>query len=556
MLPTRSVVALISMLTIGFVCVPAQTYGGELTDEPLVVPVIPNSTPARAMEKPLWGSDVTISEGTVASYHKGQVVSVADTVGGIYVAINEVFQDTLSRIIVYRSTNGGEDWAQIGGFRVIGYAIQSFDMCIADTTGGRLLLGLAFTPRADNGSIGQEAKHGGTLFWGSMLTDGSHWRVRTIAAMTSSICYREPSICTNGAGAYVSGTRFFVAAVKVARADNQGWKLYVNTSNDWGDGWTNPDTTIAGVYIEYPTIAVDWTSSPDSLCIAFSSFEFPTTGYDGREICVARNTYLYPDAWVKKVTPSPTDDMYPTMAMDHSNGDIIVSYCRYNSDTGSRDLLYNYSTNQFRGYARDSIATTSGEESVSGIASYISESDHCWRAAYFTNAGNDTLYIRSMTNRLGSFHSGSRLAVNANRPELAVPPCIGSYRRSGGTSVGLYCVYVGRYLENVYFDASGLTVSSVIASEIPSSCTLMQNYPNPFNPTTTVGYAVSGLGSNWVRLAVYDLLGREVAVLLDERKSPGTYQVAFDGSKLSSGVYIYRLTAGNYVDSKRMILVK
>jgi hypothetical protein len=55
---------------------------------------------------------------------------------------------------------------------------------------------------------------------------------------------------------------------------------------------------------------------------------------------------------------------------------------------------------------------------------------------------------------------------------------------------------------------------------------------------------------------VYDLLGREVAVLMDERKEPGKYQVEFDGTKLSSGVYIYRLTAGDYVESKRMIMLK
>jgi hypothetical protein len=59
-----------------------------------------------------------------------------------------------------------------------------------------------------------------------------------------------------------------------------------------------------------------------------------------------------------------------------------------------------------------------------------------------------------------------------------------------------------------------------------------------------------------VRLAVFDLLGREVAVLVDEQKGPGSYQVEFDGGKLSSGVYVYRLTAGNYVESKRMMLLR
>jgi hypothetical protein len=93
---------------------------------------------------------------------------------------------------------------------------------------------------------------------------------------------------------------------------------------------------------------------------------------------------------------------------------------------------------------------------------------------------------------------------------------------------------------------------------------LEQNFPNPFNPTTRICYAVARVvalsGSEGpatkLRLVVYDLLGREVKVLLDEQKAPGKYQVEFDGAKLSSGVYIYRLTAGNYVESKRMMLMK
>jgi hypothetical protein len=83
---------------------------------------------------------------------------------------------------------------------------------------------------------------------------------------------------------------------------------------------------------------------------------------------------------------------------------------------------------------------------------------------------------------------------------------------------------------------------------------LAQNYPNPFNPTTAVSWQQPAV--SWVRLVVYDLLGREVKVLMDERKEPGRYQVEFDGARLSSGVYFYRLTTGDRVETKRMMLVK
>jgi len=90
---------------------------------------------------------------------------------------------------------------------------------------------------------------------------------------------------------------------------------------------------------------------------------------------------------------------------------------------------------------------------------------------------------------------------------------------------------------------------------------LFQNFPNPFNPTTVVSYHLpagqAGLSAvSNVRLVVYDILGREVAVLVDERKVPGSYEVTFDGSSLSSGIYFYRITAGNFVQTRRMVVLK
>jgi hypothetical protein len=98
-------------------------------------------------------------------------------------------------------------------------------------------------------------------------------------------------------------------------------------------------------------------------------------------------------------------------------------------------------------------------------------------------------------------------------------------------------------------------------NEHPREFALSQNYPNPFNPTTRIGYsvgAVSGQQSvdSRVRLAVYDLLGREVATLVDERKAPGNYEVNFDASGLASGVYLYRLASGESVESRKMVLMK
>jgi len=83
---------------------------------------------------------------------------------------------------------------------------------------------------------------------------------------------------------------------------------------------------------------------------------------------------------------------------------------------------------------------------------------------------------------------------------------------------------------------------------------LFQNYPNPFNPETKINYNVSKSG--FVTIKVYDLLGREVTTLVNENKPAGNYSIKFDGSKLVSGIYFYRMKAGDFVQTKKLILLK
>lgn len=96
--------------------------------------------------------------------------------------------------------------------------------------------------------------------------------------------------------------------------------------------------------------------------------------------------------------------------------------------------------------------------------------------------------------------------------------------------------------------------TEVSLSQCLIEMSLFQNYPNPFNPSTEIGYGVPG--TEYVTLKVYDLLGREVATLVNERKAPGSYSVSFDASGLASGVYFYRLEAGNFMQTKKLIVLR
>ncbi len=92
------------------------------------------------------------------------------------------------------------------------------------------------------------------------------------------------------------------------------------------------------------------------------------------------------------------------------------------------------------------------------------------------------------------------------------------------------------------------------ANPLPAGFSLSQNYPNPFNPSTRITYQLPV--SSRVTLKVYDALGRLVEQLVDERESVGVHSVMFDASQLASGVYFYELEAGQYHDTKKLLLLK
>jgi len=92
------------------------------------------------------------------------------------------------------------------------------------------------------------------------------------------------------------------------------------------------------------------------------------------------------------------------------------------------------------------------------------------------------------------------------------------------------------------------------AAQIPTQYFLYQNYPNPFNPTTTIKYSISQRGL--VIIKIYNAIGEEVATLINKEQPVGNYEVEFDATTLPSGIYFYRLKAGSFVETKKMVLMK
>ncbi len=139
---------------------------------------------------------------------------------------------------------------------------------------------------------------------------------------------------------------------------------------------------------------------------------------------------------------------------------------------------------------------------------------------------------------------------------------ISTYGVKPGADTNYFFLFGGFKNPNVVSTAQKFTFATppppiginVISHNVPNSFKLYQNYPNPFNPSTTISFGLSK--SSNVRLVVTDILGREVAVLVNEPKTAGIHNVSFEASGLSSGIYFYTLRAGDFKETKKMLLVK
>jgi hypothetical protein len=210
---------------------------------------------------------------------------------------------------------------------------------------------------------------------------------------------------------------------------------------------------------------------------------------------------------------------------------------RFNTQTNTWSTLGTGSSNGVSGGGVYALAVVGNEVFVGG---------------WFNSAGgvsaNGVARFNTQTNTWSTLGTGSINGVSGGRVNaLAV---VGNEVVVGGyfTSAG------GVSANNVARWNSGTSRVEQLSPTAPKTFLLEQNYPNPFNPSTTIRYQLPVASE--VKLEVYDVLGKKIATLVNERQSAGSYQVVWNASGLSSGTYFYRLQAGTFVETKKMILVK
>ncbi|HTO94852.1 MAG TPA: T9SS type A sorting domain-containing protein [Bacteroidota bacterium] len=184
----------------------------------------------------------------------------------------------------------------------------------------------------------------------------------------------------------------------------------------------------------------------------------------------------------------------------------------------------------------------------------------------FSAVGGDSLYGWCVVQKSGSplgyaffankttRGSYTQFSVDLSYIAVGTPDSAQIWFGITGSSANNDTIHVGSTFKLDDLTLTGTAAGIEPVPGAPLTYTLAQNYPNPFNPSTSISYQLKSAGP--VKLGVYDILGREVAMLVDGIQGAGAHEMKFDGSGLASGVYIYRLQAGTFIEQKKMVLAK
>jgi hypothetical protein len=175
-----------------------------------------------------------------------------------------------------------------------------------------------------------------------------------------------------------------------------------------------------------------------------------------------------------------------------------------------------------------------------------------WTQTGFVNQDVYSLAASGTNIFAGTYGGGVYLSTNNGQNWTQINEGLGNLNITSLLTTTDY-IFAGTYGSSVW-KRSELTGVNNISGSIPKSYNLYQNYPNPFNPSTKIKFDLPKSSS--AKLVIYDILGREVAILVNEQLKPGNYNIEWNASNFPSGVYFYKLVAGDYVEVKKMILIK
>ncbi len=456
----------------------------------------------------------------------------------LLVALKPVFsQKGVFRI--YKSSNGGVNWSQIVELEHFSEYYLSMDMLIESTNNSvgdstRIIVYCTSSTQTN----GNNAK----LNMYAFRRNGTSQFSGIVAYPSAGKKYEQVTCCSDGQ--YYQSSTYLHAFVK--ESPNTGATTgfrHFRTVN-WGQTYTS-DLIPTDSSDNYPGAQFLATSTNDSILISFErvwdqystgfgvikTTDIPTPVTNNVLVPYIQNGIKFekPCLTISQQNPSIEKNMLITFTSNNH------PYCYYSTNSGKLWTFKVFSLTSTCAYTYCSSDSSSfaGNNFVIG----------------FVTQNGDSV----VSSRVSCAGFVSLSKINNIQSSAAYVPAFGIYTSETGKST--VSAFAGASGVNAYFNGEHMfTGIQTISTEIPSGYSLKQNYPNPFNPVTNIKFSIPKAG--FVSLKVYDIAGREVAMLVDRQMNAGTFNYDFDASHLSSGAYFYRITAGEFTEVKKMILVK
>lgn len=471
------------------------------------------------MESPDWGNDVQITNG------KAYDISMdINRNGDIYIAVDGRKDGTSTKdtVYVYKSTDGGMTWSQWG---YISASTRTFDqvelICFDHPSGTEAYILLFF--RFDNGWVRVGRRDMNTPAGWSYYTIVNEG-VLDFAVDRNFSASNYRAICVYDSSNRIYSTRSDPASYGTVWQDKVHINSLVGRDLDFAYGWNG------AVYTTF-----NGNASGNLYAIENINYADPTSW--GTQYTIAQGAV---DTTRRaEIIASREDD---------PNNKVIVVFEKKSSPTINTYDLYEAVRDNNVWTAYSTWVVPDENKWPSMYIAKITGSQNFRAAFEQSGEGNAAPRLIKYKGYNGSTWSQSFTFSDGDVTGLQKPE-VGDI--DGSTSIS---AFVGASYMGVYFDNESWTPTSVETELTPVAFSLEQNYPNPFNPATMIKFSIPEASN--VSLKIYDVLGNEVSNIVNGQLDAGQYEYNFNATNLSSGIYFYKLEAGNFVDTKKMILIK
>jgi hypothetical protein len=465
--------------------------------------------------------------------------------------------------IVY-STNNGLTWvpyanAWLGGTSKINY--DEIDAEIIENTTGDKYLWIVFGYRATGGTgrwqsgglimnISTFAGNFFTLAWPGDDAAKRYYRPRIVSdnaywpslAYTYIVCSFDSLNATNvriNTQKYARCTNPYTTTPTIAYQGQKFWWFQSGTAQN-----LIRDLHSDIAYFRNganDSVIVSFSNVPDSTKIFFAKADIsgnPPTGSVGAGGSIGGSQ------------PNDRKQFARLSSNGFDNGSVVCVFRQFSGNNWNVKYFRTNNYGNFTTIAGQSIlwgssANTNYQPDIVGVRN---ANNH--RFTFNTISTTDSVHHVNVTTAGGTHHifnmNGTSLVsgVQGSKPAIRLV--------SGDTCMSIYAA-TGPYNVWAAYGCTG-PITNISNNFIPVSYSLEQNYPNPFNPSTNIMYSISNSGLT--RLVVYDILGKEISILVNEVKEPGSYLITFDATNVSSGVYFYKLSSGDFTQTRSMLILK